>query len=153
IAAPPIALAWYTRLDMRNTFSLRMPTPLHLLAALLLAVSASPISKLIFEFQAHFTGTSKVSLAPFEQLARMLTQGNVVSVVMAAAIVPAICEEILFRGLLTSGLRGSMSLGRTVLVVGVLFGLYHVLVEKMAITIILGMVLTYVCLRSGSIFA
>lgn len=152
IAAPALFIAWYTRCDLRDTFSLRLPSAIHTTGALLMAVTAWPISTLIFQFQAKLTGLDDSALAPFAELQALLTSGPLWIVVLALAIFPAICEELLFRGLLTSGLRTRLGISQTIVVVGLCFGLYHVIVEKMAITILLGIVLTFVCIKSHSIF-
>lgn len=152
IAGPAIFIAWYTRCDLRDTFSLNAPSPLHAIGALLMAVSAWPVSTLIFQIQAKVTGLDASALAPFAELQAVLTSGPLWSVVLALAVFPAICEEILFRGLLTSGLRTRVGIMQAAIVVGLCFGLYHVIVEKMAVTILLGIVLTIVCIKTRSIF-
>ena len=153
IAAPAVFIAWYTRCDLRDTFSLYAPNPIHAVSALLMAVSAWPVSTLIFQIQAKLTGLDASALAPFAELQAVLTNGPLWSVVLALAVFPAICEEILFRGLLTSGLRTRLGILQTAIVVGLCFGLYHVILEKMAVTILLGIVLTIVCIKTRSIFA
>jgi len=153
IAAPAIFIAWYTRCDLRETFSLRAPDPIHAIGALLMAISAWPVSTLIFQIQAKLTGLDDSALAPFAELQAVLTSGPLWAVVLALAVFPAICEELLFRGLLTSGLRTKLGVVQTIVVVGFCFGLYHVIVEKMAVTILLGIVLTLVCIKTRSIYA
>jgi len=153
IAAPALFIAWYTRCNLRETFSLRMPAPPHAIGALLLAVSAWPVSTLIFQLQARLNGMDAAALAPFADLERLLTTGPLWAIVLALAVVPAVCEEVLFRGLLTSGLRTKLSVLHTAIVVGLYFGFFHVLVEKLAVTILLGIVLTLVCIKTRSIFA
>jgi len=153
IAAPGLLIAWYTKCNLRETFSLRAPAPLHAIGALLVAVSAWPVSTLIFQVQARLTGLDSAALAPFAELEKLLTSGPLWVIVLALAVIPAICEEVLFRGLLTSGLRTKLGVLQTAIVVGLYFGFFHVLVEKLAVTILLGIVLTVVCIKTRSIFA
>lgn len=71
---------------------------------------------------------------------------------LTIAVTPAICEEVLFRGVLLSGMRDRLPKAASILVVGLLFGAYHLTIFKLLPTASIGMLLTYVCLRSGSIF-
>ena len=68
------------------------------------------------------------------------------------ALSPAICEEVLFRGAITSGLRNIFSPRVTILLVGLLFGLFHMSVYRFALTGFTGILLTYFVVRSGSIY-
>lgn len=71
---------------------------------------------------------------------------------LTVAVTPAICEEVLFRGVLLSGVRNRLPNAAAIAFVGVLFGAYHMTLYKLLPTSIIGMLLTYVCLRSASLF-
>lgn len=68
------------------------------------------------------------------------------------AIVPAICEEILFRGVV---LKNLLPYGRTVAILGsgLLFGLMHCNPLQLFYTATLGVVLGYVYVKTRSLFA
>jgi membrane protease YdiL (CAAX protease family) len=68
------------------------------------------------------------------------------------ALLPAICEEIFFRGMLLYGLRGRLSPVRLALVNGLVFGLFHVALFRILPAGYLGVVLAAVTLITGSIF-
>lgn len=70
-----------------------------------------------------------------------------------AAVSPAICEEVLFRGAILSGLRQRMGVWPAIILAGVLFGLFHLDVFRIPPIAVLGMVLTYLTVRTGSIYA
>lgn len=92
-----------------------------------------------------------------EQMAKLFPAGGSLSDVLfllfVAAVSPAICEEIVFRGAILSGLRQRLGVWPSVVVVGVLFGIFHISVFKIPPISVLGMVLTYLTLRTGSIYA
>lgn len=77
--------------------------------------------------------------------------------VLGLAIVPAVCEELFFRGLLLQSLRRRRADWVAVVISGLAFGLFHFLVEssvaplRFLVTSAMGMVLGWVCLRSGSV--
>ena len=70
---------------------------------------------------------------------------------VSIAVIPAIVEEILFRGVILSNL---MPYGRTAAILGsaVLFGLMHGNILQFFYTTMLGVVLGYVCVRTKSIW-
>jgi membrane protease YdiL (CAAX protease family) len=68
------------------------------------------------------------------------------------AVLPAVCEEIAFRGLLLSGLKRRLRPVALVLAVGLIFGLFHMTLFRLAPTAALGMVLSGIALMTGSIF-
>ena len=70
----------------------------------------------------------------------------------AIAISPAICEEVLFRGAILSGLRGKLPVWILLPLIGMLCGAAHVSVYKFLVTSASGVMLTYLVWRSGSIF-
>jgi sodium transport system permease protein len=68
------------------------------------------------------------------------------------AVLPAICEELAFRGILLSGLKRKLRPAALVVVIGIIFGLFHVSLFRIAPTAALGMVLTTVAIMTGSVF-
>ena len=72
--------------------------------------------------------------------------------VLYVAVLPAICEELAFRGMLLSGLRRKFRPAALVLGIGIIFGLFHMTLYRIAPTAALGMVLTAIALLTGSVF-
>jgi sodium transport system permease protein len=71
-------------------------------------------------------------------------------VLMLGAVVPAVCEEALFRGLIFGGLRG-LGAGWAVVLSSLLFGLAHGSVYRLLPTFFLGGVMGLLRWRSGSL--
>lgn len=67
-------------------------------------------------------------------------------------VLPGILEEIAFRGVLVYGLRKALRPVALCLVVGLIFGLFHVSLFRIVPTAYLGAILTAVVLLTGSIF-
>lgn len=72
-------------------------------------------------------------------------------VLAVLALTPAICEEVLFRGFLLSGLRQKLSTPILAIIVGLIFGLFHMRIEQIPVHSLVGALLALVCLRTGSI--
>jgi len=70
---------------------------------------------------------------------------------VCTAILPAICEETLHRGMLLRS-NASMGMKRSIIISGVLFGLLHLNIEQFFYASIIGIFLGYVCWTSCSIY-
>src|SRR5439155_25432821 len=57
-----------------------------------------------------------------------------------------------FRGILVSGLRRKFRPAVLIVVIGVIFGLFHVTLYRIVPTAALGMILTAIAMMTGSIF-
>jgi sodium transport system permease protein len=90
-----------------------------------------------------------------EQLRRSLipTDGSrgLWGTLVLVAFTPAICEEALFRGPILRGLRSRASPAVAVVVTGLLFGVFHLELSRILPTALLGILLSLLALRSGSI--
>jgi sodium transport system permease protein len=72
--------------------------------------------------------------------------------ILFLAILPGICEEIAFRGTLLYGLRRKFRPVGLTLIVGMVFGLFHVALFRILPASFLGIILTATALLTGSIF-
>lgn len=68
------------------------------------------------------------------------------------SILPGICEEIAFRGVLLYGLRHRFHPALLPPVVGLIFGLFHMSLFRIVPTTFLGVILAVVTILTGSIF-
>lgn len=67
------------------------------------------------------------------------------------AIMPAICEEVLHRGYILSTLKNVNRDWIKILIMGVLFGIFHLDPYRFLVTMILGIVLTYMAIKANTI--
>ncbi|MBI1344850.1 ABC transporter permease subunit [bacterium] len=151
----PLALAWQTRLDIREGFGLTVAQPRAYLAALLLGVSLWP-----FAYELEIWTISPERLQALYELFRgfevELRKIPIAWKLIALAFVPAVCEELFFRGYLFRVLRTTQGRWPTILITATLFGLFHVLVrdallfERFLPTALMGLVLGWVADRTSS---
>ncbi|MEL6615091.1 MAG: type II CAAX endopeptidase family protein [Bacteroidota bacterium] len=71
---------------------------------------------------------------------------------VAIAITPAVCEELMFRGYLQRQIERGMGLVWSIVLVGVLFGAYHLQVTKLLPLATLGIYLGFVVWATGSVW-
>lgn len=150
---PTYGIARWGKLNIKETFALRAPTVAQVAAATLLALSALVLVNWL-------NGLIDTHLLPMpdamaEEMMRFFPppEGAVdwFILLFLVAFSPAVCEELVFRGFITSGLRGRMADWKVILIVGLLFGAFHLSVYRLFGTAILGMLMTFVALRSRSI--
>ena len=152
----PTAATLAARAGLRKTFRLRMPTLLGLLGACVLGVSLWPFAfELLLLVNRQQMAELERLLAPINaQLAAVPLPVTLLTL----ALLPAACEEWFFRGLLLSSLRTRLRTVPAVVVTGVLFGAFHVVVrdglfiERIIPAAFLGLVLGTVCVRTGSLW-
>ncbi len=83
---------------------------------------------------------------------------NPLVIVFSMAIVPAVFEELFFRGYLFAALEKKFTPWRTILITALLFGIFHVLAKSVLATerflpsTCMGIVLGFVAWRTGSVF-
>lgn len=68
------------------------------------------------------------------------------------AVVPSVCEEVLFRGYLLRNFEKSMTPVLAIVASGLLFGLYHVRLTQLIPLAVLGMLLAWLTIRTRSIW-
>ncbi len=76
---------------------------------------------------------------------------NLLPAVLVIAVLPAVLEEILFRGTVLNNIEREVGSVNTIFLVGLLFSLYHGSVEQTIYQFICGCLFTLLAVRSGAI--
>ncbi len=148
---PTVFILWYARVNLRTALSLRAPTFPSLIAALLMGAGWAVWSQQLSVWQ-DWVWPFPEALA--QEMAKLMhfDDAPVPLLILVLALSPAICEECLFRGALLSGLRKALPTWALFLCVAVAFGVSHLIIQRMTLTAVSGLVLTYMVWRTGSIF-
>lgn len=81
----------------------------------------------------------------------LMTEGVLIYALIAIAVIPAICEEILFRGYVLRSFEKSWGIITAIIVSGLFFGLFHLQAGNLIPLSTLGVVLAMMTWLSGSI--
>jgi sodium transport system permease protein len=152
VLAPPLAMALLLTSDPRRTLRLYWPQAKFLGAGVALALALNPLVnelRPIVEQLFPISGTVKELLEQMMQ--KMPSLGT--SVLLLAAL-PAVCEEVAFRGYILSGLERHHRTRSAILLSALLFGFLHVLLslfQQLFNATLLGIVLGLLAVRSKSI--
>jgi len=148
---PALFVLWYVRIDLRNALSLRMPKAGVWTAVLVMAAGWIVLSLQLSVWQQKIFPMPEDLAAAMERLIGFGSQ-PLWFLLLVLALSPAICEEVVFRGAVLSGLRKHLPWWALLLCVGIAFGVAHISIHRMMLTALSGIVLTYIVWRSGSIF-
>ncbi len=82
----------------------------------------------------------------------LTSEPSLLFILFNVAVVPAICEEILFRGFVFRLFSNSAGVIWGILISGFLFGLYHLKLTQLIPLSLIGMLLAWLTLQSGSLY-
>jgi ABC-2 type transport system permease protein/sodium transport system permease protein len=155
----PLLSAWLGRVRLATALRLARPGWQGCAAALLLGLCLWPWAHEVILLQ-RWAGFATLGQEHLEQVRKELEQWRTlppVVFVLGLAVVPAVVEELFFRGYLFTALSSAARPWPAVLGSAALFGLFHLLgagaltVERFLPSALLGVVLGWVCWRTGSV--
>lgn len=86
------------------------------------------------------------------ELREKMVSGGFSKALLSIVFLPAICEELLFRGMILTGLKNEANKWVAVVLCGALFGFLHMDPFQIPFTVALGVVFSYVAWETRSIF-
>jgi len=174
----PLGVLASRNVDLRAALSLRGASTAGQAAGVLLGLSLWPFvfEMLLWIEQFGIVAFDESLVAQASEIIKRLKAAPAVLVYLSLAVVPAVCEEVFFRGMFLSAMRTrrrfvvtgfSRSRDRlkpvttniqAVVVTALAFAAFHVIVrdtlspERFFPSFLLGLVLGWVCVRTGSLF-
>jgi|GEM_PF-1981207 len=148
ILLPPLVHCWLGNYCASEVLQLRLPPAGDALRALIAIPFAILTSSAIGSLQPEMP--SDLASGTEDILANLHRLGVVVEV-LCAALLPALCEEVLCRGTLLSGLRASVGNTGGVLVTAFLFATLHLSPYRFLPQFVLGIALALLTIRARSL--
>ncbi len=163
----PYLVATFQRVRTSSGFGLKRPKLMFIVVGVILGCSLWPLVMSIItgwqQVLEVFWGEAQ-SQAWHDRLiefgktqADSLRKVHPAVIALSFALLPAICEEWFFRGFLLRSLLKDRAAWLAILISAVVFGLFHVLsnsvvsIDRLLPTTLVGLVLGWLCYRSGSI--
>jgi membrane protease YdiL (CAAX protease family) len=154
--APVMVYIYSKGFSFRETLSLRpVPLPsllvisgisivffvtLHMLQGLMEPLFR-PYADDMIAYQEFFGGLASASRSP----------ANIFLLLLGVAVIPAVAEEMLFRGLILAGLKNSSTAARAIVLSSLLFGVIHVFPPQVISVSVLGIFFGILLVRTRSI--
>lgn len=126
---------------------LRWPSPRALLGGLLVGVSFWFPNLLLATWSADLTGGHE----ELGELAALVSDVPIPYLLLALAAVPALCEELLLRGVVARSLHPALGAPLAIVISAALFALLHGSYARLVPTASFGALLAYAALASGSV--
>src|SRR6056297_1221150 len=151
ILAPALLMAIVMTTSLRQTFRFRMPALPALPIALLLGFTLHPSYMTLWQWISDVYPLSEQTQAALKPMSDLIATAPLWHIVLLLALVPAICEELASRGFIFSVLLRGGGRMRAVGVSAVMFGVSHGLLQQSIAATVMGLMLGWVALRTGSV--
>jgi sodium transport system permease protein len=152
ILPPALLMTFFFTSSPRRTLLLKRPASWWAVpAAVLLAVALHPTMKLLQDLVQHLYPISDKMLPQLAEFTKMLQGANIWVLLFLIAALPAVCEELAFRGFILSGFRHLGHRRRAILYSALFFGLAHGILQQSLLAALVGLVVGYVAVQGGSI--
>jgi sodium transport system permease protein len=151
ILMPALVMATMFTTSIRQSLRMRMPDWTTLPLAILFGISLHPTYVMLSKIIHHLYPVSEQAAAAMEPFAQQISSAPWISVVLLMALVPAVCEELAFRGFIFGGLVREKGKLRAVIVTALMFGISHGVLQQSIAASMMGLVLGWITLRTGSI--
>jgi len=151
---PPIVYCALRGYSLVRTFSIRLPTAPQLAGGFVLLATGLVIAWFLAWAQSLVTPVPKEYVEAMAAFITADSPARLLWLIILVALVPAISEELVFRGVLLSGFRSRAPAYAAVILTGLLFGLFHLSPAtgfRVLPTAWMGMILAWVVIASGSL--
>lgn len=149
IAGLPIFAVWYSKRDFARTFRIRGCKPGTFIGGILLIAGTICLGVLLTALTSAIFPQSGLEA---EGTMDTIGVNSFWGCLLLVAILPAVCEELMFRGFVLTALSARMKIAGALLLSAAIFGAYHMSIVKFFTTGLLGLAICYVAHKSGSIF-
>ncbi len=152
IALPAILMALFLTRGPMESLKLSWPRLSYVPAAILIALFLHPgfvaISNLVMHLYPPSAGLEGIQVAVNRILADAPGPLAVMGVI---ALVPAVCEELAFRGFILSGLQSIRGRWTAILGSALFFGIAHGILQQSIMATLVGVVLGIIAVQTGSL--
>lgn len=149
ILGVPIFVVWYMKADVKKLFSFKVPAIKDILGGLILYIG---VFLLMLVASCMLIRLFPESTQNLQQSYTELLKQPFVLIVLVMTLMPAIGEELFFRGFLCGSLKQRYGIFWGILISSLIFGAFHMSLVKLIPTAMLGACFAYIACVSGSIY-
>jgi len=151
ILTPALLMTIVLTNSPRQTLLLRRPPWRAVPAAALLAAALHPAVTVLQSLVVQLYPYSDQSEPALRRIQAAINGAPLWQVILVIAVTPAICEELAFRGFILSGFRHLGHKWRAIIYSALFFGLTHMILQQSLIVCLVGTVVGYLAVQSGSL--
>ncbi|MDA9857021.1 ABC transporter permease subunit [Rubripirellula sp.] len=151
ILAPTLLMATMLTTSLRSALRIRMPHWTTLPLAVLLGVTLHPMYVMLAEWISFTYPLGEQAAAAMKPFTDQISAAPWLTILFLMALVPALCEELAFRGFIFGGLVRERGRLRAVLITALMFGISHGVLQQSIAATIMGLLLGWIALRTESV--
>jgi sodium transport system permease protein len=154
ILTPALIMTVMLTSSPRQTLLLRVPNWPALVAvpvAGLLAIVLHPAARSLQMQIVELYPVSDQMHEALKQIELLLRETPLWQKLLVVGLLPAVCEELAFRGFILSGFRHLGYKWRAIVYSSIFFGLTHAILQQSLVACLVGVVIGYIAVQSGSL--
>ncbi len=151
ILMPAILMAAFLTKSIRHSLRIHRVQPTHLAAAVLLGIALHPSYMVLGSAISSVYSLSSETQAALEMVQTTIFNQPLWAVLLLMAVLPAICEELTFRGFIFGGLLHQGGVLRAIVVSALFFGFTHSVLQQSLAACVMGLLLGIVAWRTGGV--
>ena len=151
ILAPALIMAALLTRSIRTSLRLTFPNASEMAVAFLLAISLHPSYAAFASMVGAEYKLGEQTIDMLSQFDSILAATPIWSVLLVLALLPAVCEELVFRGFVFAGLLRNGGHVRAILLSSLLFGLSHGVLQQTITASTIGLLLGWLAYRTGGV--
>jgi sodium transport system permease protein len=153
ILMPALLMAMILTRSPRKALRIHRPQMSHLFAAVLIGIALHPSYLMLGQAVRLLYEMSPEAKEIIGQFESMVMAQPIWAVLLLLAVLPAICEELAFRGFIFGGLLRQQGALRAIVVSALLFGFIHSLIQQSIAATMMGLLLGLIAWRTGGVLA
>jgi sodium transport system permease protein len=151
ILAPALIMSIILTRSTQAALRLNNPGALNLVAAILLAISLHPTYAAFASLVGAEYKLGEQTVSLLMQFDSIIAGAPIWSVLLVLALVPAVCEELVFRGFVFAGLERDGGHIRAILLSSLFFGLSHGVLQQTITASTMGILIGWLAYRTGGV--
>lgn len=151
ILTPCLLMAMFLTTSLRRALRIHRPQMSHLLAASLIGVTMHPSYMILGDGIQRVYEIGDETAAVLAQFQGMVMAQPLWAILLLMAALPAVCEELAFRGFIFGGLVRNKGALRAIIVSALFFGFTHTLLQQSIAASMMGLVLGLIAWRTGGV--
>ena len=148
----PLAFAFYLKVDLKKTFRSKVPSPRSLLVTLMMFLGIIFTMSTILYVQNSLFPFPKELMDAMQKLLQQIYERPFWQILLLISVLPAICEETTFRGIVLSGLLTKRKPWVAIAVTAFFFGIFHLSLHRFPGVFLIGLAAGFLVWTSGSLF-
>ena len=151
ILTPCLLMAILLTRSIRTALRIHHVQPSQLVAALCLGVTLHPTYTAVSNGIQHVYSLGDQIQAALAHFSQLIYAQPLWAVLLLLAVLPAVCEELTFRGFIFGGLIKQGGALRAILITSLFFGFTHTILQQSIAACIMGLMLGLIAWRTGGV--